>query len=252
MKELQTKILVVDDDALLRDLLVDTLQTIGYETTGVSDGIEALQSLRNEKYDLMISDIKMPGIDGLALLRKTRRLYPDLPVLFITGVASPEIIGRALPDGFLAKPFRINHIEEMIEDTLRLRTQPDTSSVKRVLIVDDDDLFRDMLTEALRLDGYIPCSASGGEQALREMENGEVDAVITDIRMPGMDGITLLKKLKGQRPGLPVILMTAFFSVEEVRRRSQPAEADGFLQKPFEIDNIFRVLKEINRTPATF
>ena len=245
MKELQAKILVVDDDALLRDLLVDTLQTIGYETTGVSDGIEALQSLRNEKFDLMISDIKMPGIDGLALLRKTRRYYPDLPVLFITGVASPEIIGRASPDGFLAKPFRINHIEEMIEDTLRLRTQPDTSSVKRVLIVDDDDLFREMLTEALRLDGYISCSVSGGEQALREMENGEVDAVITDIRMPGMDGITLLKKLKEQRPDLPVILMTAFFSVEEVSRRSRPAQADGFLQKPFEIDNISRVLHQI-------
>jgi len=250
MQELRASILIVDDDPNLRDLLVDTLGAIGYRTTGASDGIEALQMLKEEKFDLMISDIKMPGIDGIALLKKTRRYYPDLPVLFITGVASPEIIGRASPDGFLAKPFRISHIEELIEDALKDKSEKAVNLIRRVMVVDDDDLFRDMLTEALSYNDYIPFAVSNGDDALRELENGTIDAVITDIKMPGMDGITLLKKIKIIYPRMPVILITAFLSRDEADRKAGSVEADGFLQKPFEVDNIIEILKEINLATA--
>ena len=119
MQKPKTSILVVDDNATMRDLLVDTLDAIGYHPTGASDGSEALQKLKEEKFDLIITDIMMPGIDGIALLKMVRKDYPNLPVLFITGVASPEVVDRASPDGFLAKPFRISHIEQLIKDTLK-------------------------------------------------------------------------------------------------------------------------------------
>ena len=119
MTKPKTSILVVDDNLTMRDLLVDTLDAIGYLPTGASDGSEALQKLKEEKFDLIITDIMMPGIDGIALLKKVRKDYPNLPVLFITGVATPEIMDQASPDGFLAKPFRISHIEQLIEDTLK-------------------------------------------------------------------------------------------------------------------------------------
>ena len=119
MQKPKATILVVEDNATMRDLLVDTLDAIGYRPTGASDGSEALQKLKEEKFDLIITDIMMPGIDGIALLKKVRKDYPHLPVLFITGVATPEVVERASPDGFLAKPFRISHIEELIEDTLK-------------------------------------------------------------------------------------------------------------------------------------
>lgn len=112
------KILVVDDDQNLLDLLDDTLTTIGYEATGSADGFEALEKLKQQKFDLVISDIKMPGMDGLELLREIRESYPDLPVLFITGAGLPETIEKAAPDGFLDKPFRISHIERLIENCL--------------------------------------------------------------------------------------------------------------------------------------
>jgi len=131
----KARILVVDDDLNLLDLLTDTLEAIGYRPEAAPGGAEAMEKLNREKYDLLITDIKMPDIDrekydllitdikmpdidGIQLLKKVRRSFPELPVLFITGVAEPEIIGRALPDGVLAKPFRINHIEELIENTL--------------------------------------------------------------------------------------------------------------------------------------
>jgi len=250
VQDTKTKILVVDDDTHLRELLIDTLDAIGYGASGASDGVEALQKLREEKVDLVISDIKMPGIDGVTLLKKVRRYYPALPVLFITGVASPEIIGRASPDGFLAKPFRISLIEELIEDTLSGKSEKVARPIRKVMVVDDDDLFRDMLTEALRCSDYVPCAVAGGDEALKELENGTVDAVIADIKMPGMDGISLLKKIKAEHPKMPVVLITAFFSQDEAVRKAGSVEADGFLQKPFEIDSIIEILEEISQTAA--
>lgn len=107
-------ILVVDDDPMLRDLLVKTLEAIGHRSEAAADGAQALELLRQQRYDVVISDIKMPGMDGVELLRQVRAEYPGLPVLFISGFATAELLGRAQPDGFLTKPFRIHHVEDII------------------------------------------------------------------------------------------------------------------------------------------
>jgi DNA-binding NtrC family response regulator len=118
MENPKAEILVVDDDASLLSLLVDTLTAIGYKATGVNGGIRALEALAESAYDLLITDIKMPDLDGVQLLERVRGLYANLPVLFITGVSLPETFAQASPDGVLMKPFRISHIEELIEKTL--------------------------------------------------------------------------------------------------------------------------------------
>lgn len=132
------KILVVDDDAALLDLLVDTLSTIGYSAVPARGGSEALARLKQDTFDLVISDIKMPEIDGISLLNEIRRSYPGVPVLLITGVASEDIINKASPDGFLAKPFRISHIEELIETTLSKKSTPPELTAQKALAMEED------------------------------------------------------------------------------------------------------------------
>lgn len=131
------KILVVDDDAALLDLLVDTLSTIGYSVVPAPGGSEALVILEQDTFDMVISDIRMPEVDGISLLNKVRRSYPGLPVLLITGVASDDIINKASPDGFLAKPFRIGHIEELIESTLSKRSTSTKLKEQEAVAVDE-------------------------------------------------------------------------------------------------------------------
>ena len=245
--ERETRLLVVDDDAQLLDLLLDTLTSIGYAADGASDGVEALEKLHSGRYELMITDIKMPGMDGISLLKKVRRYYPKLPVLFITGLATPEIMGQASPDGFLAKPFRISHIEDLIKDALAGKRDVVERPVRRVMIVDDDDAFRKALTDMLAAHDYLALAVPSAEQALIELKNGEVDVVITDIKMPGMDGITLTRVIKERHPDLPVIMITGFLSAGEAG-----LQADGFLRKPFRVENIIRLMESVAPSPTVY
>jgi excisionase family DNA binding protein len=104
------RILVVDDEASIRDLLAKTLGLAEYEVDVSPDGRSALDRLRTLPYDLLITDLKMPGVDGLAVIREARRYRPDLPVIIITGFSSEASAIEAINigvSGYLIKPFRV-------------------------------------------------------------------------------------------------------------------------------------------------
>jgi len=240
------RILIVDDDAQLLDLLVQTLSALGYETSAASGGAEALDMLSNQTYDLMVTDVKMPNIDGISLLRKVRRHYPTMPVLFITGVASPEIIAAADPDGFLAKPFRISHIEELIEATLNRADQPGNGrpAPKRILVVDADDDFREAIAEALSVGEYMPFAVAGIAEAFRELENGRFDAVVADVAESTDSPAGFIERLHTHYPDLPVILIGQSPEMSE----SLPTTTTGSLEKPFAMSELITLLN--NLVPA--
>lgn len=249
MEQGKANVLVVDDDPMLLGLLVDTLETIGYHVTGAQGGVQALDHLSHTRFDLMITDIKMPDIDGLQLLKKVRRHYPGMPVLFITGYASPEMIGEAHPDGFLAKPFRIQHIEALIEQTLARKSGLTARSVRKVLLIDHDDDFRSNLADALNYSQYIPFSATDEAEAMREMEHGEFAAVIADVADPHFDGHKLTLKLRERFPNTPVIAVGAD-DPSLLETAAEPAPFAGYLQKPFNLGSILEILDKLPRSDS--
>jgi excisionase family DNA binding protein len=104
------RVLVVDDEASIRDLLAKTLALAEYDVDLAPDGRTALERLRIIPYDLLITDLKMPGVDGLAVIREARRLKADLPVIIITGYSTEASAIDALNlgvSGYLTKPFRV-------------------------------------------------------------------------------------------------------------------------------------------------
>ncbi len=102
-----------------------------------------------------------------------------------------------------------------------------------VLIVEDDNDLREALTDTLTIAGYIPKTAVNGEDALDVLQNESIDMVISDVQMARMDGIHLLKRIKTTQVNLPVILMTAFGSVQQAVDAMQIGAVD-YLVKPFE------------------
>jgi len=111
-----------------------------------------------------------------------------------------------------------------------------------VLLVDDDPGVRFALTEVLRDRGYRVISASSGAQALALLVG--VDVVVTDLSMPGMDGLELVSHIAAYAPRLPVILLTAHGSEQLVRLASSRG-ARGCVSKPFDIDEIARVIEDV-------
>ena len=104
------RVLVVDDEASIRDLLSKTLALAEYDVDTAPDGTSALDRMRAFAYDLLIADLKMPGMDGLTLIRQAKRIKADLPVIIITGFSTESSAIEAVNlgvDGYLTKPFRV-------------------------------------------------------------------------------------------------------------------------------------------------
>lgn len=109
----RARILVVDDEASIRDLLSKTLALAEYEVDTASDASTALDRVRGTTYDLLIADLKMPGMDGLTLIRQVKRMRSDLPVIIITGYSTESSAIEAVNlgvAGYLTKPFRVPQV----------------------------------------------------------------------------------------------------------------------------------------------
>ncbi len=129
------KILVADDEQIMRKFLAEALRRRQIEMVGVADGREAVRLLENDpSFDLVISDIKMPGLDGISLLRRTKELYPDLPVIMMTAYGTIESAVEAMKMGaedYLLKPFSPDQIELMLKRIEDRRTLIDENKYLR-------------------------------------------------------------------------------------------------------------------------
>ena len=113
VRSARQRVLVVDDEASIRDLLSKTLALAEYDVDTAPDGTSALDRMRAFNYDLLIADLKMPGMDGLTLIRQAKRIKADLPVIIITGFSSESSAIEAVNlgvAGYLTKPFRVPQV----------------------------------------------------------------------------------------------------------------------------------------------
>ena len=118
----QHSILVVDDELLIRDLLYDFFIDQGWDISLAESGEKALEILRSRKVDLVLTDLKMPVMDGLTLTSEVKQNYPDIPVVIMTGYPSVDSAVSALRQkvaDYIIKPFNINQLYKVIEQQIR-------------------------------------------------------------------------------------------------------------------------------------
>jgi two-component system response regulator FlrC len=114
-----------------------------------------------------------------------------------------------------------------------------------VLVVEDDEVLREALCDTLRYSGYQPLSANDGEQALVELQRSRVDLIVSDVQMDPMDGISLLREVRSQRPELPFVLVTAHGSVEKAVEAMRLGATD-YLIKPFEAQVLLEMVSRFD------
>ena len=118
------KILIVDDELVIRDGLRRVLEGKGYQAFTSASGYEAIERLQEENFHVVITDLKMPGMDGLEVLKAIRILQPEVPVIIITGYSTVDTAVEAMKSGafdYISKPFTPEHITEKVERALEQR-----------------------------------------------------------------------------------------------------------------------------------
>ena len=112
-------VLIVEDDEVIREFLADSLEMKGYNASWVGDGAQALTYLESHAVDLVLSDVRMPEIDGVQLSHEVKKTYPHIPVVLITGVHAKEretILARSAAVACLPKPLRLQFLCEVLEE----------------------------------------------------------------------------------------------------------------------------------------
>jgi PAS domain S-box-containing protein len=252
------RILVVEDEAEVRALVVRLLTDYGYEVVDAEDGPAALGILNGDcDFDLLFTDIVLPGgMDGTVLAKRARKLCPTLGVLYTTGYTGNVLArGGTLEHdaAVIAKPFDKRKLARMVHETLHgdggtaVSSRPSPARPRNVdlkdrggvvLVVEDDAALRNTLAEMLQHRGFGVLEAGDGQEALTVLERvPEVDLLLTDIRLSnGMDGLELAKRALGRHPDLKVLYI------------SGDAEGAGVppldcVAKPFTIDELDRRIR---------
>ncbi len=125
--------------------------------------------------------------------------------------------------------------------------------MKRILVVEDDMIMRETLSDILRFEGYDVSAADGGNKALELISNNSFDLVITDVLMPDRDGFDVITEAKQKCPGIRVIAISGggYMSSDAYLKMASNSGADDTLSKPFDVDELLAKTKDILKIPAS-
>ena len=235
------RILIVDDDHRMAKTLTDIFKVKGCEAEDAYSGPEALEKVAEGHFDCVVTDIKMPEVNGVELYRAIKAMRPDLPVVLMTAYSTDKLVDEGLEEGAvgaLTKPLDINLLLCLFSSLRKERS---------IVIVDDDPGFCKTLGDLLERQGFVVAQVTdvgGLEEVLRP--DGQV--VLLDMKLGATTGLEVLEEIREQYADLPVILVTGYG--EEMASAIECAlkiSAFTCLYKPFEIQALLEVLGEIRQ-----
>ncbi len=273
--------LIVDDNASAREILLGMVRDFGMEAEGLASGLDCVPALTaaaavGRPYDIVLMDWRMPVMDGIETARRVRsetQLEQMPALLMVTAFGRDEVlrdVEQLNLQGLLIKPITestlFNTVSEILDQrdperpapASARRDSPDGTGPhiaalqgRRVLVVDDNELNREVASEFLLAAGMQVATAVDGIDALDRLEQQSFDVVLMDVRMPRMDGFEAVRAIRRDPhlAGLPVIALTA-----QARREDRDASIDAgmtaHLSKPIDDAELYRTLASVIGGPS--
>lgn len=233
--------LVVDDDPFMAKTLAEILALKGWEVTTAFDGRAAVKAALDNGFDVVLMDIKMPGLDGVAALKAMKAAKPNLNVVLMTAFAAPEVVSEAEREGVLrvmSKPLNIPSLLEVLGESLTQR--------RRVLVVDTDAAFLRTLAEVLQLRGFETILATSLDHATQLMHARQPGAVLLHMHLGNTRASDAVRAVHEASPAVALVLYSGRPDAAEEMQKTLPKEwVRAYLQKPFAVDEIAGILNAI-------
>lgn len=263
----ELSVLIVDNEEIAAEHARLALDEVGIKADACFNGKEALHMLKvkytkHEPYNLVLLDCNMPGMSGVDTAKKIRKRYDEeTTVIIMTYVDLDEITDAERncgADSFLAKPFFASNVIDEFERIARKNQMSVCKEKKRanlegrhILMAEDMFINAEIIKELLSLRGCIIEHAKNGKEAFdlfARSEKGEYDAILMDIRMPEMDGLSATAAIRildhPDAQTIPIIAMTANAFDEDVQRSLQVG-MNAHLSKPVEPEHLYVTLEEL-------
>jgi DNA-binding NtrC family response regulator len=293
------RVLLVDDEEDYVRTMSARMELRDVDSRVALNGEQALRMVEDEAPDVMVLDLRMPGIDGMAVLERVKREHPNVEVVILTGHGSDKEEKEARRLGafeYLEKPADTGHLlrtiraawkkglnllkdskdefarsmtaaalaeadvpemaKGIMEEPLARRTEPQpepppprpTSSAEalKVLFVDDEEDFVRTMAERMEMRDLGGDVALSGEQALDMLQDEIPDVMVLDLRMPGMGGMEVLRRVKKMYPEVQVVIMTGHGSDEDEAEARRLGAVD-YLRKPVEISELVEAVRSAGR-----
>jgi signal transduction histidine kinase/CheY-like chemotaxis protein len=254
------KILVVDDNFTNRCILKNQLESWKLVPVIASSGKEALNIISScSDFDLVLTDMQMPEMDGYEFARKTKELYPKIPIILLSSVGADKVPTHSqVFSSVLTKPIRQEALCKLILHQLGTdsQAQEEASPVKKlspqfanehplsILVAEDNIVNQKLAMRVLEKLGYQPALAGNGLEVLEKIKDNPFDLILMDIQMPEMDGIEATRTIRGYNDRQPLIIAMTANAMEEDRDICLRSGMNDFLAKPLKPGDLVTLLEK--------
>ncbi|MEJ2724813.1 MAG: response regulator [Deltaproteobacteria bacterium] len=237
MTEKKLKILLVDDEKKFLDSVSERIRLKGFEPLLATSGKEALDIAKETKIYAAVVDLKMPDMDGLTTISGLKEMQPEIKTVLLTGFGDEKVreAAEALDSAYFEKDDMggfWNFIRSLAERKIH------------ILLVDDEKKFLDSISERIRLKGFEPLLATSGKEALDVARENKIYAAVVDLKMPDMDGLITITKLKEIQPRIRTVLLTGFGD-EKVKEAAEALDS-AYFEKD-EMGGFWNFMKKLQR-----
>lgn len=223
------RILIVDDEVDMRRTLRRIMRAKGYSVAVAANGPEAIEIARKFQPQILLMDMRMPGMNGVEAYRQIKPLCPSAVVVFMTAFSTIELSQEAMDEGALdvmAKPLDVDNVCQVLGQTLPQRP---------VLVVDDDAGFRTSLQRALSTSGFHVMTAVGLADAIETYRRHPDCVVLLDMKLDDLSGLHVLEQLQLVNSDVIAVLMTGFTELKPKMQIGLHSGARSTFIKPFDV-----------------
>ncbi len=231
-EERSLRVLIVDDEAGMRQSLRRIMLAKGFEVEVAASGAEAIEIAGDYQPQVLLLDIRMPGLNGVETYRQLKQLCPDATAIFMTAYSSAHLTDEAMEEGaatVLSKPVNIDDVCDLVKKAPNERP---------VLIVDDDPGIRSSLERILVANGCKVILAHSCEEAMARFRQRPRSVVLLDMKLDDGSGLDLLQQIRAVNPAVVAVLMTGFTELQPDMDLGLSLGAASTLVKPFDVDSL--------------